>query len=67
MAFSWMAESAVPYVMGLGVAHVIGGVARLTTICTDWVTVLQSLVSVGLKVTEKVSVPAARILSNAGV
>src|SRR5947209_6018823 len=67
VAFSWVAESAVPYVIAEGGAHVTTGVALLTVSCTVLLTVVKLVVSVGVKVTERVSVPAAGTLPSAGV
>src|ERR1700747_2318997 len=66
VAFSWAAERAVPYVMAAGVAQVITGATWVTTSCTVLVAVVKLAVSVGVKVTERVSVPATGMLPAAG-
>ena len=53
--------------MPAGAAHAITGVALSTTSCTVAVALEWFVVSVGVKVTESVSVPTGRIVPAAGV
>jgi hypothetical protein len=61
VALSWDAVRAVPYVIGVGVAHVIVGVAWVTSSVTDADAEVKSVVSVGVNVTLSVFEPEERI------
>ena len=66
-AFNCAPLSAVPYEIDAGAAQLIVGVTLLTVSVTVLVTVLLSVVSVGVKVSDRVCVPAVRTAPNAGV
>jgi hypothetical protein len=67
VASNWVALSAVPGVMTAGVGQVILGVAWLTMSCTEAVAAEYVFISVGVKVTESVCVPAGSTVPAAGV
>src|SRR5262249_60482496 len=67
VAFSWVALSAVPNVMSVGVAHVMTGVAFSTLTVTVLVAVVKLAASVGVKVTDRIRfAPAVRTSPAAG-
>jgi hypothetical protein len=67
VASSWVALIAVPAVMAAGVAQAIVGVAWFTASCTEAVAAEYVVISVGVKVTESVCVPALSTVPAAGV
>ena len=67
VASNCVALKAVPAVIGASAGHVIFGVALFTVNVLVAVAVVKSAVSVGVKVTESVTVPALGIVPAAGV
>ena len=67
VASSWVALSGVPEVMGEGADHVMVGVALLTVSETLAEAELYLVASVGVKVTERLCVPAVSIVVAGGV
>jgi hypothetical protein len=67
VASSWVALIAVPAVMAAGVAQAIVGVAWFTASCTEAVAADYVVISVGVKVTESVCVPALSTVPATGV
>jgi len=62
-----VAESAVPALIGAGVAQLMAGVALLTVSETEALSDLYSVVFVGVNLTVSVSVPTARTVPAFGL